>query len=207
MLNKIEMNIGENEIIELDLLTSNIINIKSNSKVIINVDNSKFDYYEFNLSDNVQLDINKTYRNTSISEEININLNGINSKVNYNFSVLCNSNEKFIININHFNKNTTSNVINHGVVTNNSSLDFIVNSYVKKGNTKSILNQSSKIITMAKNNSTIKPNLFIDEYDVEAYHSATIGKFNKDDIFYLMTKGITKDESINLLIEGFLKIK
>lgn len=58
---------------------------------------------------------------------------------------------------------------------------------------------------MSKNNSVIKPNLFIDEYDVDAVHSATIGKFNKNEIFYLMTKGITKEESINLLIKGFLE--
>ena len=45
----------------------------------------------------------------------------------------------------------------------------------------------------------------LDEYDVDAVHSATIGKFNKNEIFYLMTKGITKEESINLLIKGFLE--
>ena len=48
------------------------------------------------------------------------------------------------------------------------------------GNKASKLNQESKIIVMSSNNSIIKPNLFIDEYDVDAVHSATIGKFRKD---------------------------
>ena len=67
---------------------------------------------------------------------------------------------------------------------NDAHLLFEVNSTIKKGNNKSKLNQESKIIVMSKNNSVIKPNLFIDEYDVDAVHSATIGKFNKNEIFY-----------------------
>ena len=59
---------------------------------------------------------------------------------------------------------------------------------------------------MSKNNSIIKPNLYIDEYDVDARHAATIGRFNSEDIFYLMTKGIDKKEAIELLISGFLNI-
>jgi Fe-S cluster assembly protein SufD len=57
---------------------------------------------------------------------------------------------------------------------------------------------------MGKNNSIINPNMYIDEYDVEARHAATIGKFNQDNIFYLMTKGLTKEDANNILIEGFL---
>ena len=89
---------------------------------------------------------------------------------------------------------------------NESKLVFEVNSTVKKGNKNSKLNQSSKIITMSSNNSIIKPNLFIDEFDVDAFHSATIGKFSNDEIFYLMTKGLSRDDAINLLIKGFLSL-
>ena len=204
MLNKIEMNIEDNEVVKLDNLSSNIINIGKNALLTININDSNFDNYIFNLSEKSCLIINKLYKNKDISEEVNINLNGFNSRVFYNFSVLSDKDEKFIININHNNKNTISKVINHGVVLNDTSLEFIVNAYVEKGNTKSVLNQSNKIITISKNNSIIKPNLFIDEFDVEAVHSATIGKFNKEDIFYLMTKGIKEEDAINLLIEGFL---
>ena len=60
---------------------------------------------------------------------------------------------------------------------------------------------------MSKNNSRIEPNMYIDEFDVDARHAATIGKFSKDEIFYLMTKGISYKECEKLLIEGFLNIK
>lgn len=189
----------------IDDLEYNKYVISKDSFITLNITSSKFKIYEFNLEENSHLIINKMYNEKEVTEEITINLNGFNAKVDYNFSSLTYNNQKYVININHNNKNTISNVINHGVVMNDSNLYFEVNATVKKGNSKSKLNQESKIIVMSKNNSVIKPNLFIDEYDVDAVHSATIGKFSKDEIFYLMTKGLTKEDSINLLIKGFLE--
>lgn len=191
--------------IVIDNLEYNTYEISKNSFVTININSYKFNKYEFNLEENAHLIINKSYNEKEIDEEITINLNGFNARVDYNFSTLTYNNQKYVININHNEKSTISNVINHGVVMNDSQLLFEVNSVVKKGNKASKLNQASKIIVMSSNNSTIKPNLFIDEYDVDAVHSATIGKFRKEDIFYLMTKGLKKEDAINLLIKGFLE--
>lgn len=189
----------------IDDLEYNKYEITKNSIVTLNINVSKFKTYEFNLEENAKLIINKMYNEKEVDEEITINLNGFNASVDYNFSTLTSNNQRYVINVNHNNKNTISNIINHGVVTNDSKLYFEINSIIKKGNSKSKLNQMSKIIVMSKNNSIIKPNLFIDEYDVDAVHSAAIGKFSKDEIFYLMTKGLTKEDSINLLVKGFLE--
>ena len=189
----------------LDELKDIVYEVDNGIKLIINISDSTNNNYEFNLNDNAELIINKFIENRSISDTFTINLNGINSRVIYNFSVLCSSDEKFIINVNHNNKNTISNITNHGVVLNDSRLEFIINSKVEKGNINSVLNQSSKIITMGKNNSEIKPNLFIDEFNVDARHAASIGTFNKKDIFYLCMKGIREKDAKKLLIDGFLK--
>lgn len=203
-MNKIIMN----EVIEginFDKLESNIINIKKGESLVLYLNASYFRNVEFNLDEDAYLEINKIYDLADIWEEVTINLNGENSKVLYNFSTLAHTNQTFIININHNNKNTISNVYNHGVVINDSRLYFEVNSVVKKGYTNSMLNQESRIITMGDNYSEIKPNLLIDEYDVNARHAAIIGKFNKEDIFYLMSKGIPYEKVNELLIIGFLK--
>ena len=203
-MNKIIMN----EVIEginFDKLESNIINIKKGESLVLYLNASYFRNVEFNLDEDAYLEINKIYDLADIWEEVTINLNGENSKVLYNFSTLAYTNQTFIININHNNKNTISNVYNHGVVINDSRLYFEVNSVVKKGYTNSMLNQESRIITMGDNYSEIKPNLLIDEYDVNARHAAIIGKFNKEDIFYLMSKGIPYEKANELLIIGFLK--
>lgn len=203
-MNKIIMN----EVIEginFDKLESNIINIKKGESLVLYLNASYFRNVEFNLDEDAYLEINKIYDLADIWEEVTINLNGENSKVLYNFSTLAHTNQTFIININHNNKNTISNVYNHGVVINDSRLYFEVNSVVKKGYTNSMLNQESRIITMGDNYSEIKPNLLIDEYDVNARHAAIIGKFNKEDIFYLMSKGIPYEKANELLIIGFFK--
>lgn len=193
------------EDLELESITNEIIDIEDGVTLKIDLNKRSINNCEFNLGNNSHLMVNKKYNEEEISESITINLNGISSRVDYNFRTLVYNNQKYLINVNHNNKNTISNIVNRGVVKNDSSLIFEVNSKVDKGNINSVLNQESKIIIMSKNNSIIKPNLYIDEYNVDARHAASIGKFRKEDIFYLMTKGISEEDSIELLINGFLK--
>ena len=70
----------------------------------------------------------------------------------------------------------------------------------------SICNQSSRIINLDEGKSSIKPNLFIDEFDSIANHSAYTGPFDEKLLFYLETKGISKKEAFNLLLNGFMKV-
>ena len=66
------------------------------------------------------------------------------------------------------------------------------------------VDQNNRIITMNNNKCNINPNLLIEENDVIANHSALIGKFNENEIFYLMSRGIKRDDAIKLLTKGFL---
>ena len=50
----------------------------------------------------------------------------------------------------------------------------------------------------------IAPNMFIDIDDVEARHGSIIGSFKEDDVFYLMSKGISYNDTLKLLVKGYL---
>ena len=52
--------------------------------------------------------------------------------------------------------------------------------------------------------STICPNLLIDNYDVDSNHGAYIGKFSEEKLFYLMSRGINREDSYRLLLESYL---
>ena len=52
--------------------------------------------------------------------------------------------------------------------------------------------------------STIIPNLLVSSNEVEVNHAATIGGINKEDLFYLSTKGITNKNAVQLIKNGFL---
>ena len=46
--------------------------------------------------------------------------------------------------------------------------------------------------------------MFIDEDSVVAKHGSVIGGFREDEIFYLMSRGVSYQEAVNLLIKGFI---
>lgn len=48
-----------------------------------------------------------------------------------------------------------------------------------------------------------KPNLEIFADDVKASHGATVGQLDKEQLFYLITRGCTPDDAKRLLVEGF----
>ncbi len=52
---------------------------------------------------------------------------------------------------------------------------------------------------------TILPNMEIDTCYVSANHYVTIGSVNNDELFYLESKGISKNIAKEIIIEGFLK--
>ena len=123
---------------------------------------------------------------------------------NYYYSNINIKDNDYNININHLGNNITSKITNHGINTTDSKLSYVINTVVPKNYTRINTNQDSKIITLKDNNSNIKPNLLIDNDDIEANHSAYIGRFKEDNIFYLMTRGISRDDATVLLVRSFL---
>ena len=49
------------------------------------------------------------------------------------------------------------------------------------------------------------PKLEVFADDVKCSHGATVGEVNAEQLFYLMSRGLTENESRFLIIEGFLK--
>ena len=139
-----------------------------------------------------------------MDETIDIDLCSSESKVDYKFANICRESENYVMNINHLVPCTESNINNKSVALPNSKLKFVVNSNVDKKAVKSVLNQNTRIVTMGECDTKISPNMFIDLDDVSAKHGSVIGTFKEDDIFYLMSKGISYNDTLKLLIKGYL---
>lgn len=148
--------------------------------------------------------ITKFYNNYNVNEKIDIDLCSPEATVDYKFSNICRENENYEINVNHKANKTVSNIINKSVALKNSKLHFIINSNVLEKSIKSILNQTTRIVTMDECDTSISPNMFIPIDDVEAKHGSIIGTFKNDDIFYLMSKGISYNDTLKLLIKGYI---
>jgi Fe-S cluster assembly scaffold protein SufB len=50
------------------------------------------------------------------------------------------------------------------------------------------------------------PYIDVQEDDTTMTHEATVGKVSQDQIFYLMSRGLTENEATNLVVQGFLEV-
>ena len=186
---EIEFNIKSNVCIQL-------FEFSGNKDLSINV--------KYSLNDNSSIIVNKFYGNRNTDETVNIYLKGSKANIKYNFSSISSNADNYLINIYHLDNRTKSDIFNRTVAKEGSSNFFDINSYVENGIYDCYLNQSTKIATLGESNNRINPNMFISENSTTAIHSSVIGSISGDDLFYLMSRGITYDDAINLIIKGML---
>ena len=157
---------------------------------------------KFNIDNNGSLIISKFFYNKNTNENIDIYLNGKKSKIKYNFSSISKNRDKYKINIYHNNNETSSDIFNKTIAKKNSSNYFDINSYVDNKIVNTYLNQSTKIITLGESDNRINPNMYTHDNSTTAVHSSVIGNVNEDELFYLMSRGISYKDSIKLIVKG-----
>ncbi len=170
-----------------------------NSKIIIISSNN----YDINikLENNSSLLVNSLNKDNSVN--VNISLLE-NSSITYNHSVLSNIDSINNFNIKHINSSSSSVINNNGINKNNNKLFFAINGVIPKNLNNIICNQNSKIINFNKGNSKIIPNLIIDSNDIIANHSAYIGEIGEEELFYMQSRGISKEEIRKLIYKAVL---
>lgn len=141
------------------------------------------------------------------AEELEIELLHEQAKVTVELlSLASKSSMQYLQRIEHKAKNTSSNISNFGVALHKGSIIFDTTGKIQKGMSKSKCVQLSKGIVMDDISSiTSKPILLIDEFDVVANHGASIGKMSDESLFYLMSRGLTKQEAFLLILEGVVR--
>ncbi|AIQ51785.1 Fe-S cluster assembly protein SufD [Paenibacillus sp. FSL R7-0331] len=105
----------------------------------------------------------------------------------------------------HFGKNTPSDMITRAVMR--ESANSIINGITKieKGATRADGQQTEKVLMLSpKARGDANPILLIDEDDVTAGHAASVGQVNPEQVYYLMSRGITRHDAEKLIIYGFL---
>src|SRR3990167_226948 len=107
--------------------------------------------------------------------------------------------------ITHVAPNTKSKVNVRAVLRGRSKFDFRGNVKIEKGakGSDAYLRSDALLFDDAKMGDDT-PALEILEPDVKAVHAATVGKVDEVMLFYLMTRGLTRNQSERLLIQGFI---
>ena len=170
--------------------------------------NIKYSYNNINLGKN-SISENFIFSTGSkfIKNEINCNLNDEYSSAFINGIInLTNSQHHEIkTNINHLAENTKSYQLIKSVLNDNAKGIYQGKIYVDSKAQKTNGYQLSKALLLSENTEfNGKPELEIYADDVKCSHGATSGNLDEDAIFYLMSRGLSNQQSKELLINGFL---
>ena len=169
------------------------------NKKVVNIVNESSDLY-YQVNDNEMLVIN--YYNDN-QKKINIELRqSANSYVVLNVSSIIKNDA--LVNISSYvtgNDNRT--IINVRTICEANEGTFYV---IVKANENTKNNEIIEDLKGINENGNIifNPILEVDTNEIDAQHFATIGSFDKNELFYLQTKGISLKSAYNLLKKSFI---
>lgn len=186
------------------------IEIDENSKLnrfSILVDNKKDlvikrDINNKGIYESMQIDLNEY--NTDSIENVNlVNQEAISSVIDGIYAVN-KSNKKYQTNLNHYESNCNSKAQIFAINNDVAHVSIYTDAYIKNGAIRSISNQEGRIINLSeKCSGIVLPNLHIDENDVEASHSCSVGSLNNEHMYYLQSRGLSELQARNILIRGY----
>ncbi len=169
----------------------NINNLKNQEKKLVFDKPGDYLVYFKNLSGTIIFNI--------VSSNINLNIYGLYiGKKNHQFKIKTVQNHKV--------GDSTSNLLIKGVFYHSSQFYYQGLIRIEKGAQKSHAYQKNQnLILSEKVFVDSKPELEILANDVFCTHGSTTGRLNKEQIFYLKTRGLTEKKAEKLLVDGFIR--
>ena len=211
-IQKIVVNNQESKVVELDDFSALDIEVLNGSNLTLKLANfSKKE--QINLTAKVGKDstfavIFADFSQTDVFLKSVVDLVEEGANCVWHLATLSNASysKQFDVYFNHKVGHTSALMDNYGVAKDKSNIIFSGCNHIVNGAKKSVTKQNAKIIVFDKEaKGTASPILKIDENDVQASHGAVVGQLNSDHMFYLMSRGLTKDEARMLITLGYLK--
>lgn len=107
-----------------------------------------------------------------------------------------------LLNVGH---NSAANIFQHGVVLDQSRLSFNGIGHIVKDAKGADAQQESRLMMLSQESrGDTNPILYIDEFEVTAGHAASVGQVDPEQLYYLMSRGLSRTDAEYLLIRGFL---
>ncbi|MBI4452705.1 Fe-S cluster assembly protein SufD [Candidatus Woesearchaeota archaeon] len=112
----------------------------------------------------------------------------------------------FTTNVYHNAENTTNDILVDGILRDESSSVYRGLIRIPKEGQKTNSYLANHILKLGdKTLANSIPSLKIDANDVKASHGATVGQISEEHLFYLMARGISRQEAEKLIVEGFFE--
>lgn len=200
----------------MNMLYENPTDFKGLDELV--VEDSQFDFYltektqeevslQYNVSHGHSLKINIIdFLPQSIRFSLTVNL-AIDSSCEIQIASLCTGGTEkvFSFDVNHLDQRSYSRTKMAGINLSDGTLRFLGKSFIKNGAHQSDTRQEGKITNLSPfSKSECSPSLLIKENDVKASHGAALGAYNPDVLYYLMSRGLSMEESKKLITFGNL---
>lgn len=107
--------------------------------------------------------------------------------------------------VTNYGNHSVGHILQHGVILDRATLTFNGIGHIIKGAKGADAQQESRVLMLSESaRGDANPILLIDENEVTAGHAASVGRVDPEQMFYLLSRGIKKEEAERLVIRGFL---
>ena len=148
-------------------------------------------YVEFNLN--------------KVKHETKVHLKNKGAKAKVQSATVCGDEINYNITCQHEAPYTEALLQNYGIVLKDSKCDMVVTGNILKGMYQSKSHQTSRLLTFDEKPKVVcLPILKIDENDVEASHALSLGRPDENQLYYMLSRGLSKKDAIRLMAIGYL---
>lgn len=107
--------------------------------------------------------------------------------------------------VTNYGRHTIGHILQHGVILEKSALVFNGIGHIINGAKGADAQQESRVLMLStKARGDANPILLIDDNDVTAGHAASVGRVDQEQLYYLMSRGLSREVAERLVIRGFL---
>lgn len=118
---------------------------------------------------------------------------------------LVNVNKEYRMRVVNEAEHTHGDMKNYAVVLSEGKLMIDAIGAIKKGAHRAESHQTSRALSFAEGQkATILPELLIDENDVQASHAMSMGRMDEDQLYYMMSRGLSIEDCTSLIATGYL---
>ena len=102
--------------------------------------------------------------------------------------------------------NTTSSIVSKSIARAGGAATYrgLVNVH-EGAEHSSPTSSATRCCSTRSSRSDTYPYVDVREDDVEMAHEATVSKISEDQLFYLMSRGMTEDEAMAMIVRGFVE--
>lgn len=194
-------NITTFDIAENSSLDLTIFDLNQTAKV-----ENKFTF-ELGTNANLKLVI-VSLNSTKTASEVVVNLNGEGGDANINVISVANSGVETTFNViaNNHAPRTKANITQRGVAVNGGSNVFKATGFIGQDCYQAVNYQQSRVLLLdGASKGEASPILLINHHDVEAGHAAGVSRVDEEEMYYLMSRGIGRQQAEELMTIAFIR--